>query len=151
MNIKKIYIITDSPIPMGMAQASRIFSYAKGFLYHKIPCEIVVFRKTESKHKIMNTETNGESENIKFRYLFNTTVKSEYFFKRRIDNFIGIVKLFLFSVLIVKYKSAIIYYAPYTVPAVALKLAKVFNKAIILKEKASIQQYVKKIITYFIG
>jgi glycosyltransferase involved in cell wall biosynthesis len=135
MNIKIIYIITDSPIPIGMAPASRIFSYAKGFLYHKLPCEIIVFRKTESGQQIRNSNTEGESEGVKFRYLFKSTIKSTFFFKRRLDNFIGIVKLFLFSVLYVKPKSVIIYYSSYTMPVVALRLAKVFNKVILLKEE----------------
>lgn len=134
MDIKKVFIITDNPIPMGMAAANRIFSYAKGFLYHKLPCEIIVFRKTESIQQIINSNTEGESEGVKFRYLFNSTVKSSYFFKRRFDNFIGIVKLFLFSILYVKPKSVIIYYAPYTMPVFALMLAKVFNKSILLKD-----------------
>jgi glycosyltransferase involved in cell wall biosynthesis len=135
MNTKIIYIITDSPIPMGMAEASRIFSYAKGFLYHKLPCEIVVFRKTESRQNIINFNVEGESEGVKFRYLFKSTIKAKYFFKRRLDAFIGIVKLFLFSALYVKPESVIIYYSSYTMPVVALRLAKVFNKVILLKEE----------------
>ena len=52
MKLNKIYIVTDAPIPIGMAPTNRILSYANGFLANGIACEIIIFRKTENTVKI---------------------------------------------------------------------------------------------------
>lgn len=134
--IKNIVIITDCPIHSGLASANRILSYAKGFQYHKWIAEIIIFRKTEPPGTTKSLFPEGYIDGVKYRYLFKTPVKSANYLKRRSDNFAGLLKLFLFSVLYIKRNSLLIYYSPYTLPVISLRLARIINKTIILKEES---------------
>jgi len=136
MKLNKIYIITDAPIPIGFAPTNRILSYVSGFQQNDIDCEIIIFRKTENYNKIKNINTKGLVGNTVYRYLFNSTAKSKYFLKRRIDNFLGLLRLFFFAFKNFNNKSAIIYYSSYTRYALLLKFCKYFNGFLLLKEES---------------
>lgn len=136
IKFKKIYIVTDSPMPIGMAPASRIFAYATGLIRHRKNVEIIIFRKTENPSKIINKENKGVFEGVRYRYLLNSTVKSSNFIKRRIDNLDGIIKLFYLALFKIKRNEVLIFYSSYTLPVIALKLAKYFNNFLFLKEES---------------
>lgn len=136
IKFKKIYIVTDSPMPMGMAPASRILAYATGLIRHGKNVEIIIFRKTENPYKIINKENKGVFEGVRYRYLFNSTVKSSNFTKRRIDNLYGIIKLFYLALFKIKRNEVLIFYSSHTLPVIALKLAKYFNNFLFLKEES---------------
>lgn len=136
MNLEKIHIITDSPIPIGMASTNRILSYASGFKENGIDCGIVIFRKTESTGAIVNTMPKGRINGVEYNYLFKNTIKSKYFVLRRLNNFIGGLRLFFYSLRYIKKNHAVIYYSIYTYPVIFLIFSKIFNNKIILKEES---------------
>jgi glycosyltransferase involved in cell wall biosynthesis len=135
MKLEKIYIVTDAPIPIGFAPTNRILSYASGFEENGVECGVVIFRKTENPNRLINKKIKGLIGKSKFIYLFNSTAKSIFFLKRRLDNLFGLFRLFLFSLKIEK-NSVVIYYSSYTRYALILWLSKIFKGTIILKEES---------------
>jgi len=136
MKLNKIYIVTDAPIPIGMAPTNRILSYANGFLANGIACEIIIFRKTENTVKITNHKSAGTINGFNFQYLFKSPIKSKYFLKRRIDNLYGALRLLFFVIFYIKSSSAIIYYSSYNYTIFILKIAKLFHSFILIKEES---------------
>jgi len=135
MKVRKVFIFTSEPFPMGMAATNRIISYAKGFTFNKREVEIVCFRKTEEKKNIKNVQIEGVYEGINFRYLSGNTVKSKNFFLKRIDDISGYVKLFVFSILRLNPLSLSIYYSHHTVPAFILFIVNWAKGGVLLKEE----------------
>lgn len=136
MKIDKIYIITDAPFPAGMASTNRILSYCKGFDQIGKPVEVLCFRRTENHLEVSNLEPSGVYQNIKFRYLHSSPIKSKSFVKRRLDNTWGVVSLFCYTLRKIKSGSLIIYYSSKTTPVVIFKIATLFKNVIFLKEES---------------
>lgn len=144
MKVNKIYIVTNIPIPNGYAPTNRILSYVSGFERNNVECEVVIFRKTERINKKINIDTKGIIGKTKYSYLYKSTVISKYFLKRRIDNILGIVRLFLYASFRMERQSAIIYYSEYTQYAFCLKMAKLLNRSILLLKEESEHPFVRK-------
>lgn len=108
----------------------------RGFNHHKISNEVIVFRKTENKNNVFNRKSSGTYEGVKFHYLFNSPIKSNLFIIRRIDNLLGILRLFTLSLTRMNSSTLIIYYSSYNLPAIVLKISKVFNRYIFFKEES---------------
>jgi len=134
MKFNKIYIITDASIPIGFAPTNRILSYAKGFKKNGVDCEIIIFRKAGKNTK--NSNNKGDYQGINFQYLYKDIIKSSCFFKRRWDNFIGLIRLFLFAIKSIDKDVVVIYYSSFTRYALLLKIAKVFKRFLLLKEES---------------
>ncbi len=136
MEIKNIFIVTDAPMPIGMAPTNRILSYVKGFDANGIKSEIIIFRKTNKSNKIYDTKNEGIVDGIKYRYLFSSALKSSYFLKRRLDDLLGDLRLFLVAITDFKKDSVLIYYSSRSSPVFFLVLAKLFNRFVLLKEES---------------
>lgn len=135
MNNKTIYIVTNAPIPIGYAPTNRILSYASGFVENGFNCKIIIFRKTENYDNIINKNTHGYVKGAEYKYLFNSTYKSDDFIMRRLDNIVGFFRLLFYGLFVMELHSKIIYYSSYTYPVLALKLSKIFKKHILIKEE----------------
>lgn len=146
---EKIYIVTDAAMPIGMAATNRILAYAKGFKINEVNCEIIIFRKTEPHQNPINKISVGKIDGIKFKYLHHSPIKSSHFIQRRLDNLIGIIRLFIFGIFEVKKKSAIIYYSSHTAPVFILKMIKGFKKILILKEESEHPSVRKQTMNFF--
>lgn len=136
MKVKKIYIVTDAPIPVGMAPTNRILSYANGFRANGVESEIIIFRKTENIKSISNQISNGTLNGIAYKYLFKSPVKSKYFIKRRIDVIFGGIKLLWVSLFKFDSHPVIIYYSSHTYAILLLKFSKIFKSHTLLKEES---------------
>jgi glycosyltransferase involved in cell wall biosynthesis len=136
MKPDKIYILTDTPMPTGMAPTNRILSYAKGFIKNGVKSEVIVFRKTSRSNINHYVSNMGIVDDVKYRYLFSYGIKSASFFKRRIDDMLGDLYLFLFALTTFNKNSGIIYYSSRTSPAFVLKIAKLIRSFVLLKEES---------------
>lgn len=73
----KVYIITNSPFPYGMAPVKRKICYAKALLSQGVDCKVVVFSRTEQKGKpTPNISSKGVFEGVPFEYLGGSNVRS---------------------------------------------------------------------------
>lgn len=73
----KVYIITNSPFPYGMAPVKRKICYAKALLSQGVDCKVVVFSRTEKKGKpTPNISSKGVFEGVPFEYLGGSNVRS---------------------------------------------------------------------------
>lgn len=134
----KITIVTNIPFPNGMAPANRIISYATGFQQNGIDIEVLCIKATERKNHILNHSKRGLYLNIPFRYITGTTIKSETFIGRRIQNFTGYAKVCA-QILFVSDKSkpdAIIYYSELLIIALFLRVITKIRQIIFLKEES---------------
>lgn len=136
MKLEELYILTDAPMPTGMAPTNRILSYAKGFIANGVKSEIIVFRKTSRLDENYYINNRGVVDGIKYRYLFSYGVKSSYFFKRRIDDFLGDVKLFLIALYALHKNTGVIYYSSRTTPVFFLLVAKLYRQFKLVKEES---------------
>lgn len=115
MNVEKFYIFTSESFPYGLAATNRIITYGKGFIHHGKDVEVICYRQTEVPGKVLNHETRGSYQGIKFRYLSSSTIRSNNFFERQIDKAISYARLAKLSLTELKRNSVIIYYyAPST-------------------------------------
>ena len=90
----KVYIITKEPFPYGMAATNRIICYAKALQHENIPCEVIIFTRTEVYGKKSNNTINkGNYEGISFRYISNTTFRSKNVIIRKIFDIFDRFKL----------------------------------------------------------
>ena len=84
-----MFIVTDNPMPNGMAATERIKCYAKAATQQGIPCEIDIFHRTEIYgRKPRNTEGNGEIDGYDFHYIHNTPLRGSNVFSRRISDWL---------------------------------------------------------------
>lgn len=80
-----LYIITDNPMPNGMAATERIKCYAKAATQQGISCEIDIYHRTEVYGRPpRNTEGNGEIDGYRFHYIHNTPLRGTNVFSRRL-------------------------------------------------------------------
>ena len=81
----RLFIVTDNPMPHGMAATERIKCYAKAATQHGIPCEIDIFHRTEVYGRTpRNTEGNGEIDGYHFHYIHNTPLRGSNVISRRL-------------------------------------------------------------------
>lgn len=131
----KVYIVSDEPFPVGMAPTNRIISYGKGFLSLGYLTKIIIFRKSEPFDEIINKDTKGSYQGIKFKYLSDTTSKSRFFIGRRFDVWMMAIRLFLLSVKSFNKETIVIYYSVHTYSAILLRVSSRIKKFKILKEE----------------
>lgn len=135
MNIK---IITDSSFPVGLASANRIMSYAKGLIKNNCTVTVICLKPTENPDLVFNKLNSGIIDGIYYKYPSGRTIRSKYFFKRRIDHALGIFKTFFSLLFEEKYNKtdAIIYYSTSTSSALLLFFITRIKRIIYLKEES---------------
>lgn len=74
----------------------RAFCYAKGIIENGAECEIVVPHPYDYPDNIVNKENRGVYRGTGFHYSTANTVRSRSFIKRRIDDFWGWMKTFMY-------------------------------------------------------
>ena len=126
-NKKKIYIVVDFAFPVGFAGASRILAYAKGFQYHDNDTLILCIRKTETYNNILNKNARGVYNEVNYRYLSNSPVKSRFVLIRRLYNYLMAFRLLIFGLFRISRDSTVIFYSAMTHAAILLKLASIFK------------------------
>lgn len=131
-----IYIVTDAPIPIGFAPTNRILSYAIGFQKLGVFCKILIIKKTEKKDQILNQLTSDCFSGIEFQYLARTTIISDSFLKRRIDNFVSFFNLLKYAIFNFNKKTPVIYYSSLLIPLLIIKVVSIFNKFKLFKEES---------------
>lgn len=134
--LTKIYIFTSESFPYGLAATNRIITYARGFLKHKVPVEIICFRKTENKESAVNYQFRGIYKEIPFRYLSKSTIKSRLFPKRQADNLVMDIRLLFFSIALLNNKSLSIYYSSNIKAAIILRFASWLKRSKLFKEES---------------
>ena len=80
----KLFIITDEPVPYGMAATNRMLSLSRGLVEEGIPVQVICIRTTEKREvNILNKNSVGRIQGIQYEYSCGTTLRGETFFKRR--------------------------------------------------------------------
>lgn len=83
--MSRLFIVTDNPMPNGMAATERIKCYAKAATGQGIPCEVVIFHRTEIFGRPpRNTEGRGEIDGFRYRYIHGTPLRGSNVVKRRL-------------------------------------------------------------------
>lgn len=89
----RIIILTGEPFPNGMAAVNRIKCYARAFRQGGAECEVLVCRRTEVYgRQANNTEGNGVSEGIPYRYIGGTPLRGSNVFVRKINDGLDILR-----------------------------------------------------------
>ena len=87
----KVIILTGEPFPHGMAAVSRIKCYAAAIAEGGAECEILIYRRTEVCGRApKNTEGNGFSGKVPFRYIGGTPLRGSNVFVRQLDDFLDV-------------------------------------------------------------
>ncbi len=81
----KVLILTHNPFPYGMAGTNRIMCYARGLLESNIEVSVVITKRTESADNIINYDTSGIYNGIKFYYAGKSTIRSNNKFLRLLN------------------------------------------------------------------
>lgn len=84
----KVYIVTQTKFPHGMAACRRIKCYSAGLTAAGIPCEVIVAKRTERfNENSLNQKSQGMDNGIPFRYMGDSPIRSRHFLRRRWDDF----------------------------------------------------------------
>jgi len=87
----KLFIVTDEPVPYGMAATNRMLSLSRGLVEEGIPVQVICIRTTEKREEnIINKNSTGTIQGIQYEYSCGTTLRGETFFKRRYLSMRGI-------------------------------------------------------------
>lgn len=130
----RIVIYLREAYPHGMACTKRIHLYAKGFIKCGHTVKIIVPKTTENSKNIDNKNIQGIFEGINYQYANKTTVRSNSFFGRRIQDIYG----FFCSLSVLKsYKpDAVLFVGNSNFRAFSLYLLKLFSNWILIREKS---------------
>lgn len=88
----KVSIITHTPFPEGLAPTNRVFYHAKGLKDNGIEVKVHVALPTEKSNNVKNPSAIGFCKGIEYEYSLGRTTRSDYFFQRRIDDFVAPLK-----------------------------------------------------------
>lgn len=92
-----VYIITNQPFPNGMAATNRIKCYAKAIIGQNIPCNILIYHRTEVfGKKPRNTKGHGIFEGIDYYYIGGTPLRGKNKYIRVFNDYKDKFNLFLF-------------------------------------------------------
>jgi glycosyltransferase involved in cell wall biosynthesis len=136
MEVKKIIIFTSEPFPYGLAATNRIISYGKGFIKNGKSIEVICFRRTENREKILNHKRKGSYENINFKYIPSSTVRSNSFLIRRINNFFSTINLFFYGLKIMDRSTLSIYYSSNEIKLIPIWIAHKFKGGLLFNEES---------------
>lgn len=95
----KILVLFNGSFPHGLAMSKRLKLYSKGLIELGNEVEIVIPHATESFRNVKNYNLVGIFDGIPFKYLSCTTRRSNFFIRRRFDDFVGYLKLLVFILL----------------------------------------------------
>ena len=102
----KVAILTLAHIPEGLATTNRVYYHAKGLKENNVYVKIYVVKPTEFSDNIKNKDILGDFKGIPYEYSPGNSVRSKYFFQRRIDDILGPMKAVM-SVIKGKYDAAL--------------------------------------------
>ena len=83
---RKIAVITQAPMPSGLASTNRVIYHAKGLQDNGIKTKILVTWPTERIGNIRNNEGSGEVSGVYYEYPNKRIIRSKYFIQRRIHD-----------------------------------------------------------------
>lgn len=89
----KILVIYKGGFPSGLAMTKRLQLYVKGLKEFGNDIRIIIPHASDRSGKVNNPNITGEFEGVKFEYLSNTTERSSSFLIRRLNDFMGYLKL----------------------------------------------------------
>jgi len=90
-----ILIVMKDPFPLGLANTNRVLSFCKGFIENRAKVKVVCLKPTErQKTGILNKISKGVYNGIDFEYSSCTTIRSERFIKRRLQDLLGLINAF---------------------------------------------------------
>lgn len=99
----RILVIYKGSFPNGLAMTKRLKLYIKGLRENGNDVQIIIPHATDKANSKINFETKGDYEGVEFNYLSKKTDRSSNFFLRRLNDFIGYLKLCNY---IISYKPA---------------------------------------------
>ena len=86
----KVFLITTSSFPYGMADTKRLLCYAKAICHSGTECEVVVYKRNSGFN---NSISDGEVEGIPFHYVSITPSRSNNYLFARISDFLDRFRL----------------------------------------------------------
>ncbi len=87
-----LFVCTD-PVPFGMASTNRLLSLAKGIQVNGHEAIIFILNPTEPYHKVLNSNSKGEYDGIKYRYLSDNTIIPKNKFLKLFRFLLGLINL----------------------------------------------------------
>lgn len=92
----KVYIITNSPFPYGMAPVKRKICFAKALIQEGVDCKVLCFSRTEAKEcPTRNTQSKGEFQGIPFEYIGGKTIRNSNPFLAKCETLALIFMLYI--------------------------------------------------------
>jgi glycosyltransferase involved in cell wall biosynthesis len=138
INNMKIAIILDEQYPNGMAATNRTHLYSKALAERGNDVQILVPRATDSPDNILNHETSGVHEGVKFRYGHETVMRKN-FWGRKKQNLFAFSKSYSF---LVKFKPDVILVVSNDLKLNLLgKISAIASGAKIVREKTEVPYY----------
>ena len=110
----KVYFVTKSTFPYGMAPTNRIQCYAKAILSQGIECKVLVYVRSEgSIINRGNTIGEGVFDGIPFEYMGKSSYRDNNFIKRNFNKLFDKKRLLCFLRNNLNAGDVVFYYAPY--------------------------------------
>jgi glycosyltransferase involved in cell wall biosynthesis len=131
-----IQVILDDLYPNGMALATRIHLYARGFIQSGHKVFILIPRPYEKYGKVpKNADPHGFVDNVEFKYSALTTVRSKYFIIRQVVDIFSLLNAAVITFQKRKQTDVLLVVSNNAIQILLFKLmALVTNKVIILEK-----------------
>lgn len=89
----KVFLITTSSFPYGMADTKRIMCYARALLYTGIECEVVIYKRNNGFN---NIASDGIAEGVQYHYVGLSPKRSNILLYARVVDVLDRCRLFLY-------------------------------------------------------
>lgn len=94
----KIILLTQYPIPFGMAQSNRIIAMAKGLAHAGNEVIIECIKPTETLGAVKNDQYKGKIGQVSYCYPGKKTIRSEFVVTRLFDYFLSLFRSILYII-----------------------------------------------------
>jgi len=107
----KVYIITNSGFPYGMAPVKRKICFAKALINAGVDCSVWCFSRTETKGSLtQNTQSKGVFEGVPFEYIGGKTTRNTNPFLAKCETVVLIILLYVKLLLTLKKQDVVYVY-----------------------------------------
>ena len=142
----RISIYLREPYPIGMACTKRIHLYAKGLIACGNEVKIILPKATETIGSCYNKSVKGIFQGVPYQYSSRTTIRSKYFFTRRVQDFTAFLRSLI--ILISSKPDIVLLTGSSYIDTICLFAIKLFSKWKFILERSEVPYFNKTSISF---
>jgi glycosyltransferase involved in cell wall biosynthesis len=133
--INGLLIITSEAFPYGMAGSNRIISLSKGFMANNLDVQVLSIYKYGKPEARIKFPTEGAYEEVKYINILSSARGNQYGILRVLKRNLLSILVFHYCVWKLKRGTLVLYYSPWVMPAIVIKVVTFIKGIVLIKEE----------------